>query len=207
MLSRLHPSVASLATGAPGRTNDDCASQRTRIKPRAAERRCSKTDASKLRFFAPLNARVSRLAVTHRQFFFLLAACLLCSVAAGVHADDQFVKAAKLRSAYDFDKALPRQPIVEWLRVHLPWYETSWGEHITDCGEGTGSAADRERDMPLCAEIGVKDGPKEVGYLALLVATQKRGLLQDGIGLHSGYLEHHGTRYDFKRLSDVLKVR
>jgi len=145
--------------------------------------------------------------MTHHQFFFLITAGLLCSAAVGALADDQFVKEAKLRSAYDFDKTLPRQPIDEWLRVHLPWYETPWGEHITDCGEGTGSAADRERDMPLCAEIDVKDGTKVTGYLALLVATQKRGLLKDGMGLYFGYLEHRGTRYDFKRLSDVLEVK
>ena len=91
--------------------------------------------------------------------------------------------------------------------MHLSWYKTSWSEHITDCGEGTGSAIDMQRDMPLCAEIDVMDGPKVTGNLVLLVGTQKRGLLKDGIGLYSGYLERRGTRYNFNRLSDVLKVK
>ena len=146
--------------------------------------------------------------MTRGQFLFcLFAASLACLVSGGAHADDQFVAGAKLRSAHDFDSTLPVQPIEEWLRVHLPLYQLSWGEHITDCGEGTGSALDKERDMPLCAEIEIMDGPKAKGYLALLVGTQKRGLLQDGIGLYFGYLEHRGTKYDFKRLSDVLEVK
>lgn len=146
--------------------------------------------------------------MTRSQLFFcLFAASLVCSVSDGAHADDQFVNGAKLRSAHDFDKTLSGQPIEEWLRVHLPWYKMSWAEHITDCGEGAGSAIDKERDMPLCAEIDVKDGPEVTGYLVLLVGTQKRGLLKDGIGLYFGYLEHRGTKYDFKRLSDVLKVK
>lgn len=146
--------------------------------------------------------------MTRSQFLScLLAGSLACSVCGTARADDQLVKGAKLRSAHDFDSTLPVQPIEEWLRVHLPLYQLSWGEHITDCGEGTGSAADKERDLPLCAEIEVRDGPKAKGYLLLLVGTQKRGLLQDGIGLHSGYLEHRGTKYDFKRLSDVLQVK
>ena len=146
--------------------------------------------------------------MTRSQFLFcLFATGLACLVSGGAHADDQFVTGAKLRSAHDFDNALPVQPIDEWLRVHLPLYRTSWDEHITDCGEGTGSAADKERDMPLCAEIELKDGPEAKGYLLLLVGTRKRGLLKDGIGLYFGFLEHRGTRYDFKRLSDVLEVK
>jgi len=46
-----------------------------------------------------------------------------------------------------------------------------------------------------------------VGYLALMVGTHKRGLLKEGNGLYFGYLEPAGTRYDFKRLGDVLKVK
>lgn len=141
-----------------------------------------------------------------RLLFRLVAASLACLVFGGAQADDRFVRETKSRSAHDFDDALPVQPVAEWLRAHLPSYQISWGEHITDCGEGTGSAIDKERDMPLCAEIVVKDGPKAKGYLVLLVGTQKRGLSKDGIGLYFGYLEHRGTKFEFKRLSDALKI-
>lgn len=143
----------------------------------------------------------------NQLLFCLFGAAVVCSAAGSAHADDQFVKGAKLLSARDFDKTLPGQPIEEWLRVHLPGYKTFWGEHITDCGEGTGTAIDKERDMPLCVELEIKDGPKVKGYLLLLVGTEKRGLLKDGFGLYFGYLEHRGTKYDFQRLSDVLNVK
>ncbi len=133
---------------------------------------------------------------------------LACSVSASTYADDKFVRAAKSLSARAFDKNLPDQPVEGWLRAHLPVdYQVVWGEEVTDCGEGTGSAIDAKRDMPLCAEVEVKRGAKMVGYLALMVGTQKRGLLKEGNGLYFGYLEHAGTKYDFKRLSDVLKVK
>jgi hypothetical protein len=137
----------------------------------------------------------------------LLAASVLWSVSSGARADDQLVTGAKLLTARDFDETLPGQPIEKWLREHLAEYTTVWGEHITDCGEGTGSAVDKERDMPLCAEIEIKDRASVVGYLLLLVGTQTRGLSKDGMGLYFGYLEHRGTKYDLKRLSDVLKVK
>jgi hypothetical protein len=143
---------------------------------------------------------------SHFSFGFL-AAVLVCSVSSSVHADDKFVRGAKSLSARAFDKTLPDQSVEVWLRAHLPvGYEAIWGEQITDCGEGTGSPIDAKRDMPLCAEVEVKRGAKIVGYLALMVGTQKRGLLKEGNGLYFGYLEHAGTKYDFRRLSDVLKV-
>jgi len=130
-----------------------------------------------------------------------------CSVSASAYADDAFVRATKSLSARDFDKDLPDQSVEAWLRAHLPaGYQAVWGEEITDCGEG-GGAAIEGRDMPLCAEVKVERGAKMVGYLALMVGTEKRGLLREGRQLYFGYLEHGGTKYDFKRLSDVLKVK
>src|SRR6266700_370394 len=114
-----------------------------------------------------------------------LAMSFACSVSASTYADDKFVRAAKSLSARAFDKNLPDQPVEGWLRAHLPVdYQVVWGEEVTDCGEGTGSAIDAKRDMPLCAEVEVKRGAKIVGYLALMVGTQKRGLLKEGNGLY-----------------------
>ena len=132
---------------------------------------------------------------------------LTCSVAGNVYGDDEIVKAAKSLSAQAFDKTLPDQSVESWLRAHLTAeYQIVWGEEITDCGEGGGTPIEG-RDMPLCAEVVVKGGAKMVGYLALIVGTHKRGLLKEGNGLYFGYLERAGTRYDFKRLSDVLKIK
>ena len=142
-----------------------------------------------------------------KLLFALFAATLVCSVSINTHAEDDLVKKAKSLDAQDFDKTLPAQPVVDWLRAHLPAsYEVIWGEYITDCGESTGTATDKERDMPLCAEVEIREGGKVVGSLNLFVATQKRGLLRGGMELYFGYLEHHGMKYDFMRLSDILKI-
>ena len=148
------------------------------------------------------------LKMIRNQFLLsFLAMSLTCSVAGNVYGDDEIVKAAKSLSAQAFDKTLPDQSVESWLRAHLPTeYQVVWGEEITDCGEGGGTPIEG-RDMPLCAEVVVKRGAKMVGYLALMVGTHKRGLSKEGNGLYFGYLEHAGTRYDFKHLSDVLKIK
>lgn len=123
-------------------------------------------------------------------------------------AGDEYVKKAKMLSARQFDSALPDQPLEIWLRSNIPkQYKMVWGEYLTDCGEGTGTAADRDRDLPLCAEVELKEGSKVRGYLALFVGTQKRGLLKEEYGLYFGHLEHNGARHEFKKLSDLLKVK
>lgn len=149
------------------------------------------------------------LLMTHsRYLFILLVGVVFCFLSGGAHADDKYVKKAKSLSAQDFDRTLPDQPIESWLRANIPaGYEVVWGEHITDCGEGTGTAADKDRDMPLCAEVELKEGSELKGYFALFVGTQRQGLLKGGSGLYFGYLDHRGTKHNFKRLSDVLQVK
>jgi hypothetical protein len=139
--------------------------------------------------------------------FIFFTAILFCSVSSGALADDALAIKARSLSAKHFDETLPAQPIEEWLRMHLPAeYEVVWGEYLTDCGESTASAIDKKRDIPLCAEVEIRKGTKLVGYLALFVGTQKRGLLNNSTGVYFGYLEHHGTKYNFRKLSDILDV-
>ena len=143
-----------------------------------------------------------------RYVFMILAAIVICSLSGAARAGDAFVKRALSLTARDFDQTLPDQPIDVWLRSHIPQrYEVVWGEHATDCGEGTGTTADKGRDIPICLEVILKEGSETKGYLALRVGTEKRGLSKDGRGIYFGYLEHAGERYNFQRLSDVLKVR
>ena len=134
-------------------------------------------------------------------------AILFYSISTGILADDTLAIKARSLSAKLFDETLPSQPIEEWLRMHLPSeYEIVWGKYVTDCGERTGSATDKERDIPLCAEVEIKKGTKLVGYLALFLGTQKRGLLNDNAGVYFGYLEHRGIKYNLRKLSDILNV-
>ncbi len=142
-----------------------------------------------------------------KSVFIVFTAILYCSAATGALADDALVIKARSLSAKLFDETLPAQPIEEWLRMHLPpEYEIVWGKYITDCGERTGSATDKKRDIPLCAEVEIRKGAKLAGYLALFLGTQQRGLLNDSAGVYFGYLEHQGIKYDFRKLSDILNV-
>ena len=147
--------------------------------------------------------------MTHSRYSFIaLAVVIFCSLSSASRADDEYVMKAMSLTARDFDRALPDQPIDAWLRSHIPGrYAVVWGEHITDCGEGTGTAVDKERDIPLCLEVELKEGPEIKGCLNLFVGTEKRGFLKNGHGLYFGYLEHDGKKYNFKRLGDVLKVK
>jgi hypothetical protein len=147
--------------------------------------------------------------VTHSRYFSLvLVAVFFCSLPNATHAEDEHVKKAMSLTARDFDRDLPDLPIDDWLRSHIPTrYEVVWSEHTTDCGEGTGTSVDKERDMPVCVEVELKEGPEIKGCLNFFVGTQKRGLLKDGYRLYFGYLEHGGNKYIFKQLSDVLKVK
>jgi hypothetical protein len=122
-------------------------------------------------------------------------------------AQDAYVKQAMSLTARAYDAALPAEPVASWLRAHLPRYELAWDDRITDCGEGSGTAADAQRDLPMCAEIEIREGGKARGYLALLIGTAKRGVLPGEARLYDGYLDDGAKRYSFKRLGDVLQVR
>ena len=85
------------------------------------------------------------------------------------------MKQAMSLTAREYDKTLPAQPVTTWLREHLPTrYEVVWGDRITDCGEASGTAADADRDLPMCAEIELREGGTMRGYLALFIGTAKR---------------------------------
>jgi len=158
--------------------------------------------------FAGDPQRIMWIMNMHKKLVFIfLTAVLFCSAYSGVLADDALVMKAKSLSAKHFDETLPDQPIEEWLRRHLPAeYEVVWGKYITDCGESTGGASDKERDMPLCAEVEIRKGTKIVGYLALFVGTQKRGLLNDSAVVYFGHLEHRGMKYNFRKLREILNI-
>ncbi len=136
----------------------------------------------------------------------LLALPLLVAIAP-VNAEDLYVAHAKRLPARAFDRMLPNQPVQAWIDANLPaGHRAEWGARITDCGEATGGLADRERDMPLCAEVEIEEGDEPRGYLALFVATERQGLLSEGMGLYFGYLDHGGILHHFWQLGDLVSL-
>lgn len=123
-------------------------------------------------------------------------------------AVDKYVMQAKELTANHFDATLPRKPIGNWLRENIPpGYEIIWGDYITDCGESTGTSVDKDRNMPLCAEVEIKDKLRITGYLALFVGTRDGGFFKEGFGIYYGYLKHNGNQYTIKQLGDLQSVK
>jgi hypothetical protein len=143
-----------------------------------------------------------------RYFFAVLTAVVIWFVPSPMYAEDEYVKKAMSLTARDFDKDLPDQPINEWLRSHIPpEYRMLWGEHTTDCGEATGTTLDTGRDMPMCVEVEFIEGRETRGCLDLFVGTKERGFSKNEHRLYFGHLEYGASRYNFRRLSDMLKVK
>lgn len=126
-----------------------------------------------------------------------------------VGADDEYVKFAKSLSARDYEQGLPYMPIDPWLKSILPKEIVAvWGKHVTDCGEQTGDpAVDRQRDMPFCAEVTLKQNDHTVGYLLLFVGTQKKGKMKDSSRLYFGNIKQAGKTLMLRKLSDLTRIK
>ncbi|MBI5204876.1 MAG: hypothetical protein HZA11_08170 [Nitrospirae bacterium] len=124
-------------------------------------------------------------------------------------ADDDYVSFAKSLPAKKYDKNLPSIPTEQWLNSILPrGIVAVWGNNITDCGEQTGDPAiDRGRDMPLCAEIELKQKDKSVGYLLLFVGTEEKGKLKETAGLYYGYIKQGDKTIDLRKLQEITKLK
>lgn len=124
-------------------------------------------------------------------------------------ADDDYVSFAKSLPAEKYDKSLPSIPAEQWLNSILPrGIVAVWGNSITDCGEQTGDPAiDRGRDMPLCAEIELKQKDKSVGYLLLFVGTEKKGKLKETAGLYYGYIKQGDKTIGLRKLQEITKLK
>jgi hypothetical protein len=138
-----------------------------------------------------------------------LLAGMLLFVPSPALADDDYVTFAKSLRAQDFDASLPSQPVEQWLSSSLPQGVAAiWGKYITGCGEETGGPAiDKGRDMPLCAEIELKQNGKTVGSLLLFVGTEKKGKLKEHVGLYFGSIQRGTKTVQLKKLSDVTNIK
>ena len=66
-------------------------------------------------------------------------------------SDKAIIERAQKADVASLDKTLKKQRLDDWLKETLgPKAVIKWS--VTDCGEGSGSPADRGRDLPICAE-------------------------------------------------------
>ncbi len=139
--------------------------------------------------------------------FFLIVGMILFTSSSS-RAGDDYVNYARSLQAKDYDQSLPGLPIDQWLKDILPkGIIAVWGDTITDCGEQTGDPAiDKERDIPLCAEVVLKQKEKEVGYLYLFVGTEKKGKLKER-ALYFGNFKQDDKTVWIKKLSELTKFK
>ncbi len=116
-------------------------------------------------------------------------------------AKDQVIARARRASALGLDSALPKQRFDDWFRKLVgPKVEIRW--EANDCGEQTGSPADRDRDFPVCAEaIAVLcDGPSVAVLIG--VGTVKKGITGKPV-VRLVSIERKGRVERVRRLRDL----
>jgi hypothetical protein len=114
--------------------------------------------------------------------------------------DVRAITAAKRILVSQLDPKLPRQPLDQWLRRLVgPAARIEWS--VDDCGEQTGTPADKGRDFPMCvsASAALPDG-RTVG-ISVQVGTFKKGV-RGAPAERMLYLEKGGKLENIPHLSD-----
>lgn len=136
---------------------------------------------------------------------FLLVIWMLVGLASA-NAQSAQRDAAAIRYARGYlvskiDKYTPRVRFDTWLRkVAGKKAKTTW--EVNDCGEQTGTRADRGRDFPMCVEANTKSGDVEF-LVSLMVGTFKKGISGK---IQLGHIEFHvegEERNELNTLSDL----
>lgn len=97
----------------------------------------------------------------------LLAMVLALPSGQTIAAPDPAIEAARRASVQEMDQALPKESLETWLRRLVgPDAPMRW--EVNDCGEQTGSRADRGRVFPKCVGVTV-DLPNDRRLLVLIV--------------------------------------
>lgn len=104
-------------------------------------------------------------------------------------------------SASQLDSQLPDRSFSSWFnQVVGPQSGVNW--QLTDCGEQTGTAADRERDLPLCVEVvAVRPNQRKV-VVNIHVGTTKGGITGTP-RLYFAVVEYNAEFYTAARLSEL----
>ncbi|HZS08895.1 MAG TPA: hypothetical protein VFD58_28925 [Blastocatellia bacterium] len=133
----------------------------------------------------------------------LLISALVTTVARsqGTSQDSRILTFARKIRVRQLDHRLPEQGFGEWFRrVAGSGAKIKW--EVNDCGEQTGTDADRQRDLPLCsqAEAALPDGRRAVVLIA--VGSFRRGIVRKP-ALWSCFVERNGQFQTVGRLGDL----
>ena len=88
---------------------------------------------------------------------------------------EPIINYAKRLDVSRLDARLAGQRFGDWVeKVIAPGAEVKW--EANDCGEQTGSPADKNRSIPLCAGVDVKFADGRTFSLLIAVGTQGKGI-------------------------------
>ena len=122
----------------------------------------------------------------------------------GQESANRAIAFAKRIEVSTLDSKLPHQHFVSWFKeVVGPGAKIGW--EVNDCGEQTGSAADKDRDLPFCAEgqADLADGRRVV--VSIAVGTMKKGLTPRTVGIRGILIEQDGKTRNVSQLSDLAR--
>jgi len=135
--------------------------------------------------------------------------CLLLSSALSLWAKNDAIKARDARlirqvqeiSVSQLDPALPSVSFQKWLHVEAgASSEFHW--EVNDCGEQTGTAADRGRDVPMCVEAQADMKDRRTIGVSIAVGTSKKGVVGKPV-VYFAKLVTPATTINLPHLSDL----
>jgi hypothetical protein len=159
--------------------------------------------------YLPFITRTTQYGELMKTIFILIVISMILLSSSPSIADDDYVTFAKSLTADKYDQSLPSLPIEQWLTSVLPHgIVASWGRYVTDCGEQTGvPAIDKDRDMPLCAEIEFKENGRSVGYILLFIGTENKGISSVNAELYSGEMRRNDVSIKLNKLGDLKNIK
>ena len=118
-------------------------------------------------------------------------------------SDKVIIERAQNADVATLDKTIKKQRFEDWLTQTLgAGAKVAWS--TTECGEGTGSPADRGRDLPICVEPLAKlpDGRQVI--LEIAMGSHQKGI--DGpYGLYVIAIMKNGEPVFLKTLSELAE--
>jgi hypothetical protein len=118
-------------------------------------------------------------------------------------SDKVIIERAQNADVATLDKTIKKQRLEDWLTQTLgAGAKIAWS--TTDCGEGTGSPADRGRDLPICVEPLAKlpDGRQVV--LEIAMGSHQKGI-DEPYGLYVIAIMKNGEPVFLKTLSELAE--
>jgi hypothetical protein len=144
------------------------------------------------------------------RFSLVLLLTFVCgtfSYSQSTQRDNAAIRYAKNIYVSRIEPGMPKVKLEPWLKQTLGnKRRLKW--EVNDCGEQSGTLADRGRDFPMCVQPSVETMDLYIG-ISLQVGTFKKGIRRDhiqirGIGIH---IEGEGN-YEVTKLSSLTtKIR